>query len=765
MKRFFLLLTLLSVLFFLFSCDAETTDAPETGAVFGAEDVETTEPLDHRYTLHPLTASASDTHRNILPYSSVLVRENEIRCLTYRNILETDDTSYTLTENLLFSVYDRTGAFLREEEIPVTNETVRIADVWSVYPISDGYVYLAVQIFEDNQPVIGIADKNGVQVLEIVPALDGAPTAFAANDSYICCADTKACHIYSPELEELFVTECAFPMQVLCFDGDTVIVGDGCREYVRIDPAEKTAHPLELSLPDGIYGSFISETCVYTASADGVFAGEELLLDWENSSIRGDRVQLLSVPDNDTMVVLFDDPFSGGKTYAVLDRSPEQNAVILTATLVGEYDGQNLREAIDAYNRQSERYHVTVRSYDAEYIARTGNIMVDYTAFTDEITKGKRTDFYLIGLAGFLVTDLADKNVFLDLSPLLPEPVFPFTKEMYRTNDLLYGAVLGVNSLEVLAQEPGKAGDSMNVNTLLDRIDALGENELLFSGYIGNALWNISMRDFYDKENGICRFDSPEFLRFLPLLGDQSRFSGTRFGGLETSSSMFQRYEMSNGVNPAEALENGSLSYLHLRLDADDGGMAAFAYTKFCFGNRPFSLCGFPSEKVNCITADSSCTLMADADTRHQKGIADVIAYLLSDAVQTSPGWTKRAMPITESAFRSQFYEYNYIGVSPCSDSENSCFSRMEGEYGSGHKQQSAFVRDSLLYDHTEVIFSEQEVDELIRFLSSASTVSLLDHTVEDIVTEELSYVRDSVRTYEEAAALIQNRVRLYINE
>ena len=60
---------------------------------------------------------------------------------------------------------------------------------------------------------------------------------------------------------------------------------------------------------------------------------------------------------------------------------------------------------------------------------------------------------------------------------------------------------------------------------------------------------------------------------------------------------------------------------------------------------------------------------------------------------------------------------------------------------------------------------TQEEADELRRLVDNATLVYKPYDTVKSIIKEEAEYLFDGVRSAEETAAIIQNRVKLYLEE
>ena len=60
---------------------------------------------------------------------------------------------------------------------------------------------------------------------------------------------------------------------------------------------------------------------------------------------------------------------------------------------------------------------------------------------------------------------------------------------------------------------------------------------------------------------------------------------------------------------------------------------------------------------------------------------------------------------------------------------------------------------------------TQEEADELRQLVDNATLVYKPYDTVKSIIKEEAEYLFDGVRSAEETAAIIQNRVKLYLEE
>ena len=63
------------------------------------------------------------------------------------------------------------------------------------------------------------------------------------------------------------------------------------------------------------------------------------------------------------------------------------------------------------------------------------------------------------------------------------------------------------------------------------------------------------------------------------------------------------------------------------------------------------------------------------------------------------------------------------------------------------------------------VELTEADIDAFLMFLDDCHMTAGSDETVERIVTEELSYWKNSIKSLEETTKVIQSRVGIYLSE
>lgn len=748
-KKLLFSIMLLIIAVLLLSCDRVSPENPETEP----EEIPTL-VLENAYAVHPLAAPDSLYLDIYYPQNSCFLRGDEICCLAE------DDA-----DRLYYAVYNCDGAYLRTEPLPLTEDVCDLFRVYTVLPVSEDTFFYCTKANVGSQYVsdFGFADGSGKVLASGSVQANGDLECTAARENAVCIAETGICHLFSAEMKPVADISCKFPVACLQFDADGMLLaGDGCGQYLKINPADGSYETLTLSLPEGIHASCQTDTALYYSDSTGVWRDGTLLLNWSSSCLEYTHTTLLSVWDDSTMVCLIEDSILGTPYYAVLTAQTEdarRSVIPLTVSLIDRTVlDPSIEDAVQTFNRTNGRYHVILKDYSTENPLASDDEIGD--RLLHDYLYGERTDIYLFGsAASFLMTDLMKKEAFLDLSAYLDDNVFPFATEQYTLNGCVRGVIIGISELNTLSTPETNVRPSLTKEDLYREAETLGNGESLFSVPINMAYDNITLMDFYDRDTKETHFASEEFYEYLRFRERLGELTDPSKGYLATDGTW--KLLLADGISPAAALTSGALRYLELPITSMDN----FACAKFCFGNQPFVLCGYPSSKGSYISIFCPFTFAANPESTHTDGIRAFLEFLLSDEIQSSAGWNSRHIPVTESAFRKMFTEYNYVAVSKTLLEHG----RGEGlplrSESSQHDRPEGPLLEMLLHYNTEVVFSKEEIDGFVNFLKNAHAASKLDTTVDEIVWEEVSYAENGVRSYEEAARIIDNRGRTYLNE
>ena len=209
--------------------------------------------------------------------------------------------------------------------------------------------------------------------------------------------------------------------------------------------------------------------------------------------------------------------------------------------------------------------------------------------------------------------------------------------------------------------------------------------------------------------------------------------------------------------DPITAFNEGKLKFLMYDLhDAEDLDNYYYITEKIAV---PYRLCGYPSSDGGsvCITPRFLVSMMRNA--QNPDGAAAYLEMMLSDRIQASAAMADNALPVTVSAMQKLMPD-GYYYYNQCQDIHK----RYVGVNCLAHTEESSdiYIR---VFARDERYVSQEERNRFLTFLTETDMRGIADETLEAIIEEELSYAASGVRSAAEAAAIIQSRTFIYINE
>ena len=347
----------------------------------------------------------------------------------------------------------------------------------------------------------------------------------------------------------------------------------------------------------------------------------------------------------------------------------------------------------------------------------------------------------------------ADLGVFLDRDPEISrDNLFGCVKRAFSDGR---GGLWGISPffgirmwLALPDALDGYAPDGRwTMGEFLDFLDGLPEGDVpsvwFTSEEFGAGLLS-DLGSFYDMESGTCRFDSPEFLRWLEVMAalpDSVEYGRT---------SPFAKLR---GDELLPLYRDGTLRLCSGYLS----GFSSVLLLDRSLGTKDFRLVGNPSHLDTGASVDCDMIFMILGESTAQDAAWELIRYFfLDEGLNDGRMSLERSLslPALKSAFDAQEDYYASISIR---------------RYGDG---SVAFYPDSETEDRSGRPYTEEPPDrELvarIRDWLEKEGTPILEKTpgaVTDIVNEELSALRAGHGTAEDCAAKIQSRVKLWLAE
>lgn len=621
-------------------------------------------------------------------------------------------------------------------------------------------------------------DKDGSIAAQVTVESPYLLNLIAGKDGLYYCLNGNVIIIYDENLSEIKSIKTditTFAADSLTWDsGGNLLLHDSNYNYYTVDTETETVKKYELpQVPESVGKEtelFIgSGYDIYYKDSGGIYGCNSgssepvLLLDWQNTGLSAGRTTVMQVIDSDTFVAEIADYISGTKNIAVLTRIPDSEVkpkVVLNLLMLDNTDTSFIYETVAYFNQTDDTYRIQITDYNLLDSAPDYNQGAQQ--FNKDITMGIRYDIYVLG--GYNInksmSSYISKGLFADLTPYIGDNLLKCVSGAYGTDGAVYRIPVYAN-INTLAAKTSLVGEkqSLTREKLYSIAGSLGTGEALFSSSVGE-ISSITQFDFVDFEKKTCSFDSSDYLEYLDFVSKIGDYTDENKGALVC----YEGNYYFNIKSPKEALADGSLKFMKVPIHT----VSSYATLKLCFGNEPFTLCGYPTNSGSGSSMLSLFTVSVAADSQLKNGAARYLQYLLSDRIQTSNLLTSKNMPVTRTAVE-MLLECSYYYFDPAmmvSVTGNPFFpdAVSAGFFIKLNEKPDAEVAE-MFGNFIEIELTENDKAALLAFLDSTEMKGESDETITGIIDEELSYYHSGVRSAAEAAKYIQNRVHTYINE
>lgn len=540
---------------------------------------------------------------------------------------------------------------------------------------------------------------------------------------------------------------------------------------------------------DALYG--------YRAEAEEGKPNEQRLLSWLESDINADNISFFSFLSDGRVVVMTESWYGGNDdiTLAILtetDRSELPEKTTLTYATMGISSDE--RSRILEFNRNSSTHRIQITDY-SEYSTED-----DYTAgitkLNTEILAGKVPD--IISVSSLPIRQYGAKGILEDLWP-------------YIENDTEIGGREGVmERVFQAAEQDGKlyqVFDTFFISTVIGSRKQLGDRtawtmaelkEALASMPEGcaifgewdtkesmlNTLLRMNLDSYVNWQTGECGFDSDSFksvlefcnsfpMEYTPVDGEyddeNSRISeGRQMLSRETLSG-FENIQLNQAIfGGAEALNTFYLDYSSYPPTVSDVPVKTdWGYSDAQNRVKPgqyLTYIGYPREDGRCGSAfEINSGLAMSSSCKDKEGAWQFMRELLLP-------W--------EPASENERWSWNHWGFAANKEQfEKNAAEAMKVEYitdGEGNPildlNGDPIQESSTGYGMGDLMVniqatSQEEYDQVMDLYNAIDTLASSDNNIYDIVKEVAGSYFAGDRSLDDAAALIQNKVTIYVNE
>ncbi len=587
-------------------------------------------------------------------------------------------------------------------------------------------------------------------------AQDGEGNLFVASDSKIYCFGADGSEKEHIELQDQWVS-------TMLSTGDGTVVANyydsnaGNPVLCKVENG-KLGDPITIS-GDGNFNSmnFYPGTGSTLMASDGNFLYSvdigtgvaTKMLSWLDSDINATNLAGVAAASEDQLLVLCNRfSMKGNNTYEMgtLTKTPASEIPERTLlTLGAEYLDSNIKDAVIDYNRKSNDYRITLVDY-SQY-----NTEDDYTLSTQQLDRdvvsGNCPD--IISITSGHQDKYIAKGALADLSALMEkddsisqDDLVAGALKAYISDGKLYGMPYNF-SLQTLIASVKLVGDrtSWTMADLAQVIDGLDDSVSVMeyttqTDFLQQMVYQ-NMNQFVDYGKATCSFDSDAFKQLLAAsakLPTEEQLYGDSDDAIAISSD-----------DTYQQLQSGDLLLTTSYISGDSYSIKEFYGL---YNNKDFGMTniGYPTDEGSGVQISVGGGLAISAKSKYTDAAWDFIKTLLSDDFQTDQ-WS---FPVTKSAFDKAMAE----------TMEKDYYTDENGE--KVYYDQTAYVGDT---EYTVPPLTQEQVDDFKTLVDNASVGGNYDSDIMDIVNEEAAAFFSGDKSADDVAALIQNRVSIYLGE
>ena len=473
------------------------------------------------------------------------------------------------------------------------------------------------------------------------------------------------------------------------------------------------------------------------------------VLDWLDCDINGNYVNYVGVATDGRILAVIND-WNTGETDAVkLTKTKASEVAQKTQVTIGTlYTSQSLQAAAVAFNKQSNEYHVTVKTYIDENNWTDNSWSDGITAMNNDLTSGSNCPD-ILDLSNLDVKELASKGVFEDMAPYLEkssvlnkDDFFDSVLDSYTFD----GKLAGIPKTFTLSTIVGKASDlgdrtGWTVDDVMEYANA-HEDAALFEGMTKSGmLYTMLAYDldsYIDWETGKCSFDGENFLKVLEFVNTFPEEYDWQDDEKATPSK----------IQDGELLLNMTGIYQITDIQQEEA----------MFG-EPVTYIGYPTADGSSGTYMTSNELYAISTKASNKdGAWAFVEYYLNMPSDSMFSW---GLPARKSAMDSMIEEE--MNVKYMTDENGD---QILDENGNPIPENGSSSFSWGDWEYTYHIPTQEEVDTLLSLIDIAKPGSTSSNDeITNIITEESEAFFKGQKSAADVAGVIQSRVQIYVNE
>ncbi len=527
--------------------------------------------------------------------------------------------------------------------------------------------------------------------------------------------------------------------------------GDMGWQMREVDLAGKTLKPLDapIAFDYGTYQSGGEYADILYTLGTKLYAynlGENEpaeILNWVDSDIdSGNLREFTILEDGRVAAVSVDWSSEEAKSeLAVLtkkNRSEVSEKIVLTYGTT--YIPYFVKTDVVAFNKQSDKYRIEIKEYgegDKDY-----ETMVNL--WTADMSSGNGPDIIDMYYCPVGLQELVSMGVVEDLNPYLDgdaeinrEDYVDSAMKAYELDGKLY-AIMRCFGLSAVVGKTADVGErtSWTLDDVFALMESKGKDVELFeytTKYNALQMMLQANGDMFVDENGTCNFQSGEFIKILEFANQFPKEV---------------QYDP-NAPSDIEKIRDGKL----LLLKEEVTSVQQYQLYEAKFG-EPINIIGYPtSGKSGIMLTPNGTTAAMNVNSKNKEGVWEFFQFLMTEERQENLQSANAGFPILRSALEKQFEKD--MKVEYYEDTDGTQKEKPKGVWTSG-------VSGEVTVD---VYAATQEQVDMIKQMIETAGNAEIDSKMLEIIMEEAQSYFDGQKSAEDVAALIQNRMQIYISE
>lgn len=567
--------------------------------------------------------------------------------------------------------------------------------------------------------------------------------------------------VLDPDLNH--VLTCPGTGMTECFavkpDGTLTVYGSFAKGSGLYTPNPETKIPdtLVKTGTDQILSSYFYDPDgnLYYEGTDGFYitteTGSELLMDFRNSGLTADRLQIYSVPDRDC--------FLGGVTVYGTSRvklqifRKSEDIVVSEIDVIDIADLGGLENSLAALITDYNLFHRDRRLVVTDY----SDMEDGETQLMMAIQTGTYQPDMIIGAPeNSVIRSIVEDGLYTDLTPYLEtddelnsDNLFGSVKRIFDDDGKMWGISPKVTVHTVNASRE-KVGDRSHwtLEELLDYAESLPEGEYLMYPAIRSRadeyiLGPAGYSMFVDFDSKTASFDSDVFVRYLEYV--------------DSMPADYDEYYDNVATRLREALHSGRISLCN---EAKMHFVMSWLELKAQFPQGGHTIIGYPSDSPASAyaTAEAAYVITSFADD------PDQMWGVLKGIFPLDPKYVTYKNPTGLPALK---YIYDAVAEDE-SDMEYIFKFSSGGMGGRSYDPANPMKPEDLNEPGMILYFDEAEAEKLRDLLDNRCGTSVMDTlppALDAIVREEVSAFLAGMGTAKDCAGKIQSRVNLWLSE